>query len=226
MEGQLIFIMIAVFVGLAFIIHAHHRAHVRSSKLAGWAAAKGLYFHKGKVKSFDDEHPVLRCLRRGHSRFAYNVANGEWGEFVFTSFDYHYATGSGKNRRTYRFSGIFLRPRFPLQPLIVRPEGFFDKVKAGFGMNDIDFESAEFSKKFYVTAVDKRWAYDVITPRVMEFLLRERNSPARLSFELDHELICVVSKKVLSVPEIEQAVHFGKAILDSIPDYVRQKQTN
>ena len=221
MEGQIFIILIAIVVGLAFIIHAHHRARARSHALAGWAAAKGLYFHREKVKTFDDEHPVLRCLRRGNSRYAYNIASGEWGEYIFTSFDYHYATGSGKNRRSYHFSGVFLRPQFPLHPLIVRPEGLFDKFKAGFGFNDIDFESAEFSKRFYVTAVDKRFAYDVITPRTMEFLLMSARSPLQLSFECDHELLCVVSKKLLDIPDIERAYTYGKTILDGIPDFVR-----
>ena len=34
------------------------------------------------------------------------------------------------------------------------------------------FESAEFSRRFHVSSPDKRFAYDVIDPRMMEFLLR------------------------------------------------------
>ena len=45
-----------------------------------------------------------------------------------------------------------------------------------FGFDDIDFESAEFSKRFYVKSPDKRFAYDVVHPRMMEFLL-DRKAP-------------------------------------------------
>ncbi|MCZ6810529.1 MAG: hypothetical protein O7D97_00875, partial [Planctomycetota bacterium] len=55
--------------------------------------------------------------------------------------------------------------------LLIRREGMFDKLAGAFGFDDIDFESAEFSKRFYVKSPDKRFAYDVIHPRMMEFLL-------------------------------------------------------
>ena len=222
MEGQVFFILVAVLVGVGLIVHAHHRARVRSSALAAWASAKGFHFHRGKVKHFDDEHPDLGCLQRGHSRYAHNIASGQLGEHAFTSFDYHYATGSGKNRRSYRFSAVLLSPPFPLLPMAVRREGWFDKIKAGFGFNDIDFESAEFSKQFHVSAADKKFAYDLITPRTMEFLLRSARSAAGFSFECDHDVLCVLSKNVLDIPDIEHAYHYGKTILEGIPEYARQ----
>jgi hypothetical protein len=44
-------------------------------------------------------------------------------------------------------------------------------VAGFFGFDDIDFESSEFSSRFIVKSADKRFAYDVIHPRMMEFLL-------------------------------------------------------
>lgn len=44
-------------------------------------------------------------------------------------------------------------------------------MKNLFGFDDIDFESVEFSRKFFVKSPDKRFAYDVIHPAMMEFLL-------------------------------------------------------
>ena len=218
-----LFIIIAVVVGaVLWFFHARHQEKVRSAALAGWAAAKGLYFHKDRVKSFDDEHPHLRCLQRGHSRYAHNIANGEWGGLVVKTFDYHYATGSGKNRRDFDFSGVMLRPAHRLKPLIVRPEGFFDKLKAGFGFDDIDFESAEFSQKFYVAANDKSWAYDVIHTRTMHYLLSAEAKRHGLSLEFDHEVLCVYSKKQLAIDDLEYAYRHGKTVLDELPDYVKE----
>ena len=61
-----------------------------------------------------------------------------------------------------------------LPDLFIRREGIFDSVKRAFGFDDIDFESAEFSKRFFVKSSDKRFAYDVIHPKMMEFLLATR----------------------------------------------------
>jgi hypothetical protein len=55
--------------------------------------------------------------------------------------------------------------------LFIRRENLFDKVAGFLGFDDIDFESAEFSDRFIVKSRDKRFAYDVLHPRMMEFLL-------------------------------------------------------
>ena len=223
----LIFLLIIAFVAFAIgaAIHSHKKEKERTAALAAWARSKGMGFSAGKLRDFDDYHPRLKCLRNGSNRYAYNIASGQWGAFYTTAFDYHYethSTDSKGNRQTHHhyFSAVLLKPEHEMRPLMIRREGFFDKLKAGFGFNDIDFESAEFSKRFYVTAQDKRWAYDVIHTRTMEMLM-EINSPH--SIECDHEVMCVVSKKRLDIPGFEDAYHFGAGILDGIPDYAREK---
>ena len=46
------------------------------------------------------------------------------------------------------FSTIVVESDVVLEPLFIRPERLFDKVKEFVGIDDIDFESAEFSRKF------------------------------------------------------------------------------
>ena len=91
------------------------------------------------------------------------------------AFDYHYETYSsskhGRRTNHHYFSAVIIAPNMLLKPLFIRPEHFLDKVTEFFGYDDIDFESAEFSRKFYVKSPDKKWAYDVIGQPTMEFLL-------------------------------------------------------
>ena len=56
--------------------------------------------------------------------------------------------------------------------LHVRRENIGDRVLGALGFDDIDFESEEFSRKFYVASDNKRFAYAVIHPRMIEFLLQ------------------------------------------------------
>jgi hypothetical protein len=107
--------------------------------------------------------------------------------------------------------------------LFVRPEGIWDKITEFIGFDDIDFESAEFSRKFYVKAEDKRWAYDVIHPRVMEFLLAAPRFP--IQFGPD----CVIAYRgsTFSTLDFESAAGVIGGILDRLPEYLvkQQKET-
>ena len=72
-------------------------------------------------------------------------------------FDYRYVTGGGQHSTTHQQSVILMQsdslelPRFRL-----KPEGFFDKIGAAIGFQDIDFdENPEFSKAFTLKGDDE-----------------------------------------------------------------------
>ena len=66
------------------------------------------------------------------------------------------------------------------EKLVVRGEGFFDRIGEFVGIDDIDFESSEFSKRFHVTCSDRRFAYDLFEPRMMEYFLG--SAPPRVEY--------------------------------------------
>ena len=174
----LIPVIIVLFVGL--LIYGIVAAAKRRKELQQWAQSHGLMYSQGKDRSFDNRYSFFKCLQHGRSRYAHNIITGQWGGLEVTCFDYHYKTGSGKNESTHTFSGTILRSPIMLKPLRLRREGIFDKIGEFFGVDDIDFESAEFSRKFYVSSPDKKWAYDVIHQRMMEYLLSA--PPLNLAF--------------------------------------------
>jgi len=194
----------------------------RRKELIAWAASKGLSFSHVKDRTFDDRYPEFGCLRRGHSRYAHNIAEGTWGSRLVTCFDYHYATGSGKNRHDYHFSAVLLRSDVRLQPLRIRPEGIFDKVTEFFGVDDIDFESAEFSRAFHVKAAEKRWAYDVLHVRTMEFLL----GMPRMSIQFNDHDVLVWKNRRFKPEQFEEAIAVAEGILDRLPPYLIEQQAN
>jgi hypothetical protein len=125
-------------------------------------------------------HPLFN---RGHSRKGYHLIRGvyEVGDLRLDAVmgDYRYTTGSGKNQTTHRQSIILLSlPYQPVPGLDIRREWLGDKLMSALGFDDIDFESEEFSRKFYVSSTDKQFAYAVIHPRMIEFLLQ--TTPPRL----------------------------------------------
>ncbi len=210
---------------IVLIVFGQKAEAERRKRLAGWAAGRGLRFSPANDPSFDERHPEFDCLRSGDNRYAYNIVHGPWGPRQLLAFDYHYETTStdSKGRRStthHHFSAIILRSTVLLQPLVIRPEGFLDKIGGFLGFDDIDFESAEFSRRFYVKAPNRRWAYDVLHPQAMEFLLRM--PPHRIEFDPLH--VIVWRNERFEPPGFEGAIAIAAGLLDGLPDYLVRQQ--
>lgn len=208
--------VVAVVVGISAWVAAQRR-----KALSQWAAAHGLTYSALRDHGMDSRLPEFQCLQRGDNRYAYNIMEGAFHEQPFLGFDYHYETHSrdSKGRRQthhHHFSAVLLGCGFPLEPLSIRPEGFFDKVTEFFGHDDIDFESAEFSRKFYVTAPDKRWAYDVIHARTMEFLL----SQPMFTLQFGRQGVIAHRNSRLSPADFEAAANVIHGIIHRLPEYL------
>ncbi len=224
-----VFIFILV-VGLIVVgaIYAHHKAAQWRTELSNWATQNGLSFSLEKDHRFDDRYPMYACLRRGDQRYAFNIMRGKWGQRDMLGFDYHYQTTStdSKGRRQthhHYFSAVLVSSAIPLKPLFIRPEGFFDKVTEFFGADDIDFESAEFSRKFFVKSPDRKWAFDVLHARTIEFML----SKPKFTLQLDQQHVLIWSGRTFALGDYQNALEVVAGVLDRLPEYVirQQKET-
>lgn len=147
----------------------------RRAELEAIAHRLGLSFDPGPDRHLHYEygHSVFQ---KGHSRRATNTLRGvlELAGYPVPvrMGDYTYVTGHGKNRSTHRISyAAFHLPFFGIPKLLIRREHLGDKLIGGIGFDDIDFESEEFSRTFWVKSKNKKFAYDVIHPEMMDFLL-------------------------------------------------------
>jgi hypothetical protein len=140
------------------------------------------------------------------------------------AFDYHYEThhtDSKGNRRTthHYFSAVIVDSGLPLKPLFICQERLFDKLADFVGFNDIDFESAEFSKKFYVKSPDKKWAYDVLHQATMEFMLQS----LQYDIEFFGRHVIAYRNKTFTVGYFEEAINLVNGILDRFPESLIQE---
>jgi hypothetical protein len=186
-DGLIILVFAALIVLIIVGAYYSHQANKkRLAELAALAAARGWLFDTSEDYSHEERFGQFDLFTRGDDRYAYNTLHGEttFGKqsWPVQMGDYHYKTTStstdskGRVRRTthhHYFSYVLVQTPYVGAPeLFIRREGFFDKVAGFFGFDDIDFESSEFSSRFVVKSADKRFAYDVIHPRMMEFLLQ------------------------------------------------------
>ncbi len=170
-------VLILIVVG---IVYAHQKEQARRQALLKFARRQGWTFRATDDPSHDDRYRHFEIFRRGDSRAAFNTLTGvlEVGEFPcpLHAGDYKYTESSGsgdsQSTTTYRISFCILHLPWPHTPdVLIRGEHGLDKFAAFLGFEDIDFESAEFSDRFHVSGNDKRFAYDLIDARMMEFLL-------------------------------------------------------
>ncbi len=214
----ILFVLFAALVVVVAII-GHLMRERRRKELRAWAHSRGLSFDSSKDRSLDNRYPAFKCLRHGSSRYAYNRMTGDRNGRRILAFDYHYVTGSGKNRSHHHFSAVIVHSPLPLKPLIIRPEGVFDRMAGFFGFDDIDFESAEFSREFYVQSDDRRWAYDVLHAQTIQYLM----SRPRYAIQFDAGCVIASRSRRFTPAEFTEAAELIEGLLDRLPDYVRQE---
>ena len=109
----IIFLFVVVFIVIAVV--GSRLAGQRRKLLRTWAQGKGWRFRQDKDRGMRERHD-FDCLQRGHSRYAYNICQGQWDDLPVRAFDYHYTTGSGKNQQHHSLSAVIIDAPLPLKP--------------------------------------------------------------------------------------------------------------
>lgn len=151
------------------------------------------------------------------------MARGETEGRDLWAFHYHYettSTDSDGNRKTHHhtLSAVVVHSGMALKPLLIRREGMWDKVTSAFGFDDIDFESAEFSRAFFVKSPDRKWAYDVINQNNMEFLM----GAPKLTLELAGPHIIAWKGGRFAPAQFDGALALIEGFLSRIPKDIRK----
>lgn len=213
---------LVIVIAVLAILGAYFAKAARRKALGEWAAGRGLSFHPGREEDMDDRFADFPCLQEGDDRYAENLIDGAWDQREFLAFDYHYTTGSGDDKKEHRITVVVLGSAVSLKDLLIRQEKFSDKLSAFFGFDDIDFESAQFSREFYVKSSDRKWAYDVLHARAMQLLMA---SP-RFSIQMSGRRVMAWRPNRLEPYDIEAAAVLVAGLLDGMPEYLIRQQAD
>lgn len=183
----------------------------------------GTYTPKDPYSLSRKYEPAFSTLRNGSNRYAYNVIRGKHEGRSLLIFDHHYetySTDSKGNRTTHHHHRTFLLLHHDtdLGHIDVRPEGMFDKLKAAFGFDDVDFESEEFSRKYFVKAEDRKLAYDLFHPQMIEYFL----GIPKITFTTAGGALLVRRSGLLRPEAIEPLLEDAAGFLERIPRYLRK----
>lgn len=178
-----------------------------------------------------DMPPIIpsrfRSLSWGSTR---DFVFGEHGGRQVVVFDYFYqGSASAVNPElhvrvftvvTTRWYQPFSDALEPEGKLLIRPETAADRAVAAAGLEDIDFESQEFSDRFFVASPDRKFAYAVIHPRMMEYLLARPG----WCIEMSGPDLLIMDSRRWSVAEyaseFKRAFGILSGFLDLIPGHV------
>jgi hypothetical protein len=161
----------------------------------------------------------------GHNRKATNVLSGEYDSRRFVAFDYVYYTTetstdsqghttTREESHDFAVFGLDMGADFPA--LEVSPEGMVGRFIGRLTNRDIELESEDFNRAFTVTCPDRKFASDVLHPRMMEYLLQHRDQ----AFRFDHAWVLNVDNGNAKIEEIEPRLAMVDGIVDQIPEFV------
>lgn len=183
MEALWIVLVVLLVIGgiaLSFYLKAKRR-----QELQAFASQHGLQFSPS-----DPFHLLgwpFSLFRKGDGRGVENVLWGPWqGKDPITAFDYWYYTEStdsdGHRSRSYsRFSCAILEVGAAFPHLEIARENLFTRMADRMGMEDIEFESPEFNRRFNVKARERRFAYELLDARMLDWMVQ---FDQQLAFEI------------------------------------------
>lgn len=152
---------------------AYFAWRARQKKIAAyraWAAQYGFHYEPrdDSVTNLSSENP----FGTGRARQGIDVFRGRYKNLHIVFFQYNYTTGSGKDSRTHpnQIVAIGLPAARPLLD-ISRENGFSKRFQ-----KDIDFENQRFNDTFRIKSPNRRFAFDVIHARTMEWMLADQRA--------------------------------------------------
>ncbi len=200
---------ISVFV-LAVVLGLRHR-----KKLAAVAARLGLRFSPKDPFGLPEKYGDMLAFNTGFFQTAYHTMYGELDGCFTIATEYRYDEGGEDDDTIYRTYCLLLTGK-EFHHLQVRPENFMDKIAGWIGFDDIDFEYKEFNDACYVRCDNKKFAYDVVHPKMMEYLLANRG----LYLEMFRDVILVHYGRQIAPDEYEPLIRTAHNIYHRLPSYV------
>jgi hypothetical protein len=174
-------------------------------------------FNPNHDEDFAQGWGFLDRLDRGNDRYAFNILRGKYHDQTLFVFDYHCQTGSGKNREEHYSTLLMLVFKAVFSQMSIGPASLRSKIAEAFGIaNDIKFESAEFSRAFCVRSPDKKFAYDVCNPQMIEYLLMNPG----LQVEIQGPALLLVFEPQLPIGQVEANLQRLVEIRSRLPEYL------
>lgn len=169
-----IFVIFAL-IAVGVLVYGFVRAARRRDAALSVANSLGLQYSKGDP--FDFVHMPHQLFRKGDRQRIDATVHGQIRGRQIALCDYVYTevtrdAQGNTSQRDYRFSLCVLSLARSMPWIEVSPESLGRRFLNVIGVgNDVQFESDEFNREFKVLASDRNFAFTLIDPAMIEWLL-------------------------------------------------------
>jgi hypothetical protein len=221
-----IILTVALMVGGLLLAWAAWLRAERARALPGVAAAAGLRF--SEVDLFNTLAVPFPLFRAGDGRTIQNVmwreargsTNTPTRVFDYSWYEEH-RDRRGRERRRWEYLSCAFGQHNGAWPVITIERGaFVDRVGRLLGLPTVELESEEFNRTFAVRCADAKFATDLLSPQLMEFLLTTKGtirfetrgrfllaSTSRVDAALMPGLLAVVEQFLALVPPVVRELY-------------------
>jgi hypothetical protein len=140
------------------------------------------------------------------------VFHGYHLEYPVVVFDYTFSAG----QCSYYWSAFIVEMKTNFPDMIISYESRESRITEALGLSHIAFESADFARAFHVCCSDKKFAYDVCHPKMMEYLLANKD----LTMEISGKAVALYFEDWLRPEKIEFNLSRLIEIRKLLPEYL------
>jgi hypothetical protein len=222
-----LFLAVGVVLVLAFvsIVVSRFLHRKRVGELTAWAQANG-WSYTEQADELTGRY-LGAPFGQGFRRTARHVLSTTMAGRPVVAFEYSYKErrGSGKNRRTVTFTFAVVATSTPASrpTLQVTHEHLGTRLLNAVGLDDLELESEEFNRTFRISASRRadsaKFAYDVLHPRTMEWMLADPRA-RELAFRFERSDILTWEDGRLQPDRAAWAASYLLDVVDRVPEFV------
>lgn len=181
-----------------------------------WAVPGG----EGIVTARDLVRQLSGCIPETSGYDAANILVKQDDIADWCVFDYTTIRRDSRGNREYGRYGIVIA-RVPLMfhRVELKPENVFFKIGRALGMQEIDFEVEQFNKMYFVTAADRKFAFDLLCPKAIDTLMKF--SPRHWQF--DGPFVVILRSSFYDYYDALRAMEEIREVLQTVQPYLRQE---
>jgi hypothetical protein len=215
------FVFVLVLAGFAVVAYLQWQAkQKRREDIHAWAFKHGFEYSAQDVVDIPIAYDFA-LFGRGEGRGCENLLRGTWKGLPVVEADYwYYTTSRDSNGRTSRdyehFSVVIAQIEAFLPRVQIERENILTRLADAVGLDDIDFESEDFNRRFNVKASNREFAFKLVDARMMQWLLGVGDKACVEVFGTDVLLWC----SRLGSERVPALLDSAKAFVDHIPRLV------
>lgn len=231
-----IVLLVGILIALISIVWRLLAEEAKADRLKKFAAAHGFSFTPEVESNFGEnlfgafylgDSPSIDFLSQYEGLEPFTRVSGAKVKYLhqikdeeggFEAFQYQYVVSTGKSSYTvfFRIASLVLPVKVPKTK--VCEHGLFDGLARAVGMQDIQLEHDDFNERFLVQGHDERFVYDLLHPRMMEYLMKRSFVHVQMQ---NNRLV------VFESGEIDESFILGmrerlRDFWDLVPEYVRE----